>query len=218
MGRALKKIVLMGGGGHCKVVLDLLERLGLYQVVGISDLPERQGQTILGDYTIDMVDTDLRALYPEVPHAFVSHGEDLALRSRLYEMAASTGYELPNLISPDAFVSPHAELARGTLVMDRAVVNAASRIGSNVTVNTGAIVEHDCKVGDHSHVAPGAVLCGSVHVGEMTLVGANSVVAPGVSIGDNVVVGAGSVVVRDVPDNVCVAGNPAHFLRTVRGA
>ena len=213
MGRPVKRIVLIGGGGHCKVVLEVLEKLGDYEVHGISDLPERVDQLILNGYKINMVDLDLEALYPKVRYAFVSHGESLDLRRRLFELARSIGYDLPALVSPNASVSAYSQLGCGTLAMHHVVVNASSKIGANVILNTGAIVEHDSQIGDHSHIAPGAVLCGSVRVGEMTLVGANSVIIPGVHVGHNVVLGAGSVVIRDIPDNVSMAGNPARVIR-----
>ncbi len=209
-----KRIILLGGGGHCKVILDVLEAMGGYHVYGISDLRERQGSPVLSKYRVSLLDSDLESLAPDVGYAFVSHGEDLQLRRRLYEMARSVGYSLPVLTSPSAYVSAHAQLGDGTFTMHRATINPAAMVGSNVIINTGAIVEHDCVVGAHSHIAPGAVLCGSVRVGEMTLVGANSVIIPGLRVGDNVLIGAGSVVVRDVPDNVLVAGNPARIVRT----
>ena len=208
-----KKLVLLGGGGHCKVVLEVLEKLGDYEVHGVSDLPERVSQQILTGYKIDMVDSDLEVLYPKVKYAFVSHGESLDLRRRLFGLARGIGYDLPALVSPEALVSAYSQVGYGTLVMSHVVINPSSKIGSNVILNTGAIVEHDAEIGDHSHIGPGAVLCGRVHVGEMTLVGANSVIIPGVRVGDNVVLGAGSVVVRDVPDNVSMAGNPARVIR-----
>ena len=188
--------------------------MGDYEVYGISDLPERVGQPVLGEHIVDMVDADLEAAYPKSGYAFVSHGDRLNLRRRLFELARGVGYDLPVLVPPNAFVSSSSQLGCGTLVMHHVVVNASSRVGSNVILNTGAIVEHDSQVGDHSHIAPGAVLCGSAHVGEMTLVGANSVIIPGVQIGHNVVVGAGSVVTKDVPDHVLVVGNPARIVRS----
>ena len=182
------------------------------------NLPERVDQLILNGYKINMVDLDLEALYPKVRYAFVSHGESLDLRRRLFELARSIGYDLPALVSPNASVSAYSQLGCGTLAMHHVVVNASSKIGANVILNTGAIVEHDSQIGDHSHIAPGAVLCGRVRVGEMTLVGANSVIIPGVHVGHNVVLGAGSVVIRDIPDNVSMAGNPCagHSGQTLR--
>jgi UDP-perosamine 4-acetyltransferase len=207
-----KKIVLLGGGGHCKVVLDVLEMSGEYQVYGITDLPERLGVSVLQGYKITHLDSDLASLYSHVRDAFVSHGENLWLRRQLFDLAKGIGYRFPVLISPYARVSGHAQLSEGTLVMHHATVNASSSIGSNVIVNTGATVEHDCLIGAHSHIAPGVVLCGGVGVGQMTLVGANSVVIPGISVGHNVVIGAGSVVTRNVPDNVLALGNPARIV------
>ena len=191
------------------MVLDVLAASGSYEVHGITDVRERLGRPVTEGHKIDLLDSDLPRLYPDVGAAFVSHGEDLHLRRRLFGMAKEIGYDLPVLTSPGAYVSHHVRLGEGTLVMHKATVNASAIVGANAIVNTGAIVEHHCAVGDHTHIAPGAVLCGGVRIGELTLVGANSVIIPGVCVGSNVVVGAGSVVTKDVPNDVLVAGSPA---------
>ena len=209
------KIVLLGGGSHCRVVLDVLEGLGSYEVCDITDLHEKLGTSVYKEWKITLLDSDLENLHSEVGYAFVSHGENLDRRKSLYGLAKRIGYSLPVLTSPHAYVSTDVQLGEGTLVMHRATVNTSASIGANVIVNTGAIVEHDCRIGNHSHIAPGAVLCGGVQVGEMTLVGANSVIIPGLRVGRNVTIGAGSVVVvKDVPDDVVVVGNPARILRS----
>lgn len=210
----LKKVVLLGGGSHCRVVLDVLNNAGGYQVCGITDLKERKGSIVLGDHQISHVDSDLEALLPEINYAFVGVGDDLALRRRLFEMAKGIGYEIPVLISPRSYLSTHTRIGEGTLVGHQATVNPLASIGLDVIVNTGAIIEHDCQIGDHSHIASRAVLCGGVQVGDMTLIGAGSVVIPGLTIGSNVLIGAGSVVINDVPDNVLAVGNPARIIRS----
>ena len=204
----------MGGGKHCKVVIDVLEQMGGYRVQGISDLPGKRGDPVVDDYTIDMEDGGLRAALDYARFAFVSHGEKLDLRRKLYELASNAGYEFPVLVSPFAYVSPYCRVGQGTLVVHGAKVNPSARVGSNAILNTGSVIEHDCVIGDHSHVAPGTVLCGGVQVGQMTMVGAGSVVIPDVRIGNNALIGAGAVVTKDVPSNAVVVGNPARIVRS----
>ena len=188
-----KGIVLLGGGKHCKVVIDVLEQVGGYRVAGISDLPDKHGMIVLGDYRVNMNDKGLLEVLDDAPFAFVSYGEDLELRSKLYRLACRTGYDFPVLVSPSAYVSSQARLEPGSLVGHRAVINPSARIGINVILNTGSVIEHDCIVGDHSHVAPGAVLCGGVQIGQMAMVGAAAVLVQNILVGENCVVGAASI-------------------------
>ena len=206
-------IVLLGGGKHCKVVIDVLEQMGGYQVAGISDLPDKLGNPVVDNYVIDMEDAGLQAALETAQFAFVSHGEKLSLRRKLYELASEAGYEFPVLASPTAYISPYSLVGHGTLIVHGAKVNPSARIGLNAILNTGSVIEHDCVIGDHSHVAPGAVLCGGVQVGRMTMVGAGAVVIPDVCVGDNALIGAGAVVTKDVPSNTVVVGNPALIVR-----
>ena len=208
-----KKVILLGGGQHCRVVVDVIEQAGGFEVVAISDLPNRRGTQVLDGYVVDLTDDEVALGGRGATHSFVSHGENLSLRRTLYELGRRKGFVFPTLVSPFAYVSPHAQLGAGTLAVHRALVNPKTIVGQNAILNSGSIVEHDCVIGDHCHVAPGAVLYGGVHVGAMTFMGAGAVVIEGMSIGENVIVRAGSVVRHDVPDNVVVAGNPAQWIR-----
>jgi sugar O-acyltransferase (sialic acid O-acetyltransferase NeuD family) len=206
-------IVLLGGGKHCKVVLDVLDQMGGYRVHGISDLPGKLGDPVVDGYKIDMEDAGLQTALISARFAFVSHGEKPDLRRKLYQMASKAGYEFPVLTSPFAYVSPYSRIGQGTLIVHGAKVNPSARVGLNAILNTGSVIEHDCVIGDHSHVAPGAVLCGGVQVGQMTMVGAGAVVIPDVRVGDNALIGAGAVVTKEVPSNTVVVGNPARIVR-----
>ena len=210
---ALQPIILLGGGRHCKVVLDLILQIGEYTVTGISDIPEKMGSLVIDGFHINVMDKSLTLKPGEICYAFVTHGENLGVRKRLYEQAESREYIFPVLKSPHAYISPYSSIGKGTLIVQKSSVNPSTVIGVNVIINTSSIVEHDCVIGDHSHLGPGAVLCGGVNVGHSTFIGASSVVNPNVTIGDNVLIGSGTVVIKDVPDNVVVVGNPGQIIR-----
>jgi sugar O-acyltransferase (sialic acid O-acetyltransferase NeuD family) len=204
------KLMLIGAGGHCKVILDLLLEFKEYEVVGIIDLKERIGGDVFG---IPIVGTDsdlLKFSKKGIKYCFISVGSvgDSNLRIKLYGLARKAGFVFPNLIHPSALVSLHASLCDGNYVAPGVVINAGTRIGSNCILNTGVIIEHDCTVGDFVHLSPGSVLSGGVIVGDHSHVGTGSVVIQNLEIGENVIVGAGSVVTKNIRKDMIAYGNP----------
>ena len=208
-----KKLLLIGGGGHCHSVLDSVLRTGKYAEIGIIDKDIRSaclGITVIGR------DEDLPKLLKEGwSDAFVTVGSigDTALRRRLYAMIKVLGFTIPMVIDPSAELAKDVQLSRGTFVGKHAVINSGTVIGECAIINTGAIVEHDCIIGKFSHVSPGAVLCGQVVVGNDSHVGAGSVVRQGIEIGERSIVGAGSVVVKKIPGEVVAYGNPCKIMK-----
>ena len=142
-------IILVGGGGHCRSCIDVIELQGLYRITGILDLSARVGQSVLG-YPILGIDDDLPVLAQKYRHFLVTVGQikSSVKRHELFERLKVLGVSLPTIVSPSALVSRHAELAAGTIVMHHAVVNAGARIGANCIINTGAIIEHDVVIVD----------------------------------------------------------------------
>ncbi len=209
------KILLIGGGGHCRVVLDLLLSGKKYQIAGIIDSRKRLRDDIFGIPVIG-TDRDLPRLFKSgIKYCFISIGSigDVRPRVKLYELAKKIGFIFPNLISRSALVSSRSSLGAGNYIAPRAIVNAGARIGNNCIINTGAIVEHDCRIGDFSHISPGSVLSGGVSIGYRSHIGAGSVVIQNVKIAQKVVIGAGSVVTKDIPEGVVVYGNPCRERR-----
>lgn len=202
-------IILVGGGGHAKVVLDAMRRAGLEPMGYVDDMG---AEAALGGRL-----TCLGALDEllSLGGAAVMLGVgDLRLRKCILEQYVR-GRVAPALAHPRAVISHQTELSDGVFVGPGAIVNPDARIAPHAVINTGAIVEHDCEVGQNTHIAPGARLGGSVRVGEQTLIGIGSTVLPGVCIGERCVVGAGAVVVDDVPDGSRVVGVPARAVTVV---
>jgi sugar O-acyltransferase (sialic acid O-acetyltransferase NeuD family) len=196
----LAPLVLIGAGGHAAACIDVIEREGRFRINGLIGRPEDVGQQVLG-YSVIGTDEDLPKLLSDNSNVLITVGqiETAELRRTLFDRVVSLGATLPVVVSSGAYVSPHARIDRGTIVMHGAVVNAGARIGANCIVNTLALVEHDCEIGDHCHVSTTAVLNGGVRVGAGTFVGSAASVRQGIRIGESCVIGMGQVVVKDCP-------------------
>jgi UDP-perosamine 4-acetyltransferase len=200
-------VVVLGAGGHAKVVIEILEGIPGLSVHGCTSA-EPGALPVLG-YPVLGADDILPGLFNSgVRHAFVAVGDNRA-RLRAMREVTSLGFTLVQAVSPRAIVSARIRIGLGVAIMPGAVVNPDSELGDGAIVNTGATVDHDCRVGECAHIAPGVNLAGNVTIGTGAFVGIGSRVIPGRSIGEWAVVGAGTVVIRDVPPGVTVAGVPA---------
>jgi UDP-perosamine 4-acetyltransferase len=202
-------VVIIGSGGHAKVVIELLRAEGKYQIKGCTGLGE--GDFVLGDVPILGTDSVLPTLLANgAEKAFVAIGDN-HLRLRLLAQVSEMGFEIINAVSPNAVVSPSATLGRGIAIMAGAIINASAEIGDGAIINTNAAVDHDCRIGSGAHIGPGSALAGKVEVGRESFLGTGTCVIRGVRIGGRAIVGAGSVVVRDLPDDVTAMGVPARI-------
>lgn len=210
-----KKILLIGGGGHCHSVLDSLCSLDEYDRIGIvakdaDNRNELQEDNLVSDYIVG-VDKELPKLYKEGwNYAFITLGSigNPRVRKKIYALLKQLGFIMPAIIDRSATVSKKVKIGEGVFIGKKAIVNIGSSIGNCCIINTGSVVEHDCSIGSFAHISPGTVLCGQVTIGNASHVGAASVVRQGIMIGRNVLIGAGSVVVKDIPENVKAYGNP----------
>jgi sugar O-acyltransferase (sialic acid O-acetyltransferase NeuD family) len=208
----LPSAIVIGGGGHAKVLMDLLHLLG-WKVVGYTDL-NPGSRDILGVPCLGADDVVAR-WRPDEVQLVNGVGSIASPRARVqvFEDFKRRGYTFPPVVHGSAVVSPDAVLDQGVQVMAGAVIQAGCRIGQNVIVNTRASVDHDCAISAHVHIAPGAVLSGGVQVAERAHIGAGATVIEGLTIGADVIVGAGAVVINSIPPGVIVVGVPAKILR-----
>ena len=212
---AKKKIILIGGGGHCKVVLSILKKLDNFEIAGIVD--NYKAGSLISGIKIIGVDDDLRDIYKSgVDNALITVGsiKDNTKRYTLFNMAKKIGCVFPIIISQEAIVDESVKIDEGTIIMPGSIINIDSSIGKNCIINTGSIIEHDCKIGNHCHIAPGVNISGAVNIGELSFIGTGATIIQKIKIGKNVTIGAGSVVIRDIPDNVIAIGNPTKIIKS----
>lgn len=205
-------IIVIGGGGHAKVLVSALL------------LRERR---ILGFVDLDLKLTNLLG----IPHlgddsAVLRHPPDgvqlvnglgcvncTRSRQNIYDCFVQKRYCFATVVHPSAVVATEVHIGDGVQVFAGAVLQPGCRLGANVIVNTGARIDHDCTIESHAHVAPGVTICGGVHIGTGTHIGAGATVIQGIRIGARSIVGAGAVVIRDVPEGATVVGVPATSMQ-----
>ncbi len=195
------QLLLIGAGGHALSCIDVIEQDSRFSIIGLIGLPAEQGSQRLG-YNVIGTDTDLAALLATAAHALVTIGQikSPALRIAMFERLQQLGFALPTIVSPHAYVSPHARLGVGTVVMHGAVVNAGAVVGDNCIINTRALVEHGASIGSHCHVATGALVNGDAAVGAGSFIGSGTVVREGIRIGKQCLIGMGQLVRADCAD------------------
>ena len=195
-------IILVGAGGHARACIDVIELSGQFNIVGLIKKDEINGQENLG-YPIFGTDNDLENLRKKYSHALITVGQIKfpEPRIRLFQRLLELDYHLPVIVSPRAYVSKHAQIGEGTIVLHDAMVNANAKIGKNCIINNKVLIEHDAIVGNHCHIATGAILNGEVTVGNESFIGSGVVTKQSVSIGRNCVIGAGVVVKMVIESN-----------------
>lgn len=203
-----KNIILIGGGGHCKSVIDVAESAG-YNILGILDMPEDVGKSVL-NYKVIGTDEEIPQ-YADKAEFIITVGfiKNPTARVRIYNKLKECGGKLATIVASTANVSRYATIGEGTVVMHQSVVNAGAMIGSNCIINTLCNIEHDAVIGDQCHISTGAMINGDCKVGDRVFIGSQSVLANGITVGDDIIVGAGSVVRKAISKKGVYAGNPA---------
>jgi sugar O-acyltransferase (sialic acid O-acetyltransferase NeuD family) len=210
--------LVIGAGGHAKVVLDILRSVTPPVECALLDSDtSRWGTDMMGVPILGGDDLVSELAQQGVRRFTVAMAGNIRLRARIFDRVRELGLEPYDVIHPAAVRSAWATLGSGIQMFAGSIVNPGALIGVNVILNTGIIVEHDCRLGDHVHIAVGARLCGGVQIGSQAFIGAGSVVREGITVGEGALVGAGSVVIRDVAPGAVVAGCPARPLERRAG-
>ncbi len=206
------KIIILGGGGHAKALIDLIQLAGEYEIAGILDHKLEPGAEISGIPVLGNDDMLTGISAKNIRNACIGVGsiKDTLKRKALFEKVKEAGFFVPPLIHPGAFVSKNSKISEGVQLMTITVVQTDSFIGENTLINTGAIIEHDCTIGRHVHVCPAAVVSGECNVEEDSFIGTGATVINSIRIGKNVTIAAGSVVVNNIANGATVKGVPAR--------
>jgi sugar O-acyltransferase (sialic acid O-acetyltransferase NeuD family) len=201
-----KNLILVGGGGHCKSVIDVAENAG-WTILGILDVAENVGKKIL---KYNIIGTDDHIIdFVKNAYFMVTVGQikNVELRKKLYKKILSAGGELATIIAHDAHVSCYSSIGKGTVVMHKAIVNAGVKIGMGCIINTMANIEHDVEIGDYCHISTGVMINGDCSVGHETFIGSGTIVFNGISITKCCVVTAGAVIRKNISINGIHTGN-----------
>ena len=205
------KLILIGGGGHCQSVIDVVEATQQYEIVGVIDQAHKVGKKVSGYEIIGTDDQLSQFVHPEINFLItVGQIKDSRIRHVLYQKVQQAQGKLASVVSPRAQVSSRATIGEGSIVMHDALINAHAQIGSNTIINTKALVEHGSYIGDHCHIATGAIINGDCHVGHHTMIGSQATLVHGITVTERVVVGAGAVVTHALSEAGTYVGVPAR--------
>lgn len=200
----MEEIIIIGGGGHAKVLIDCLEQENQYKIAYVVD------------DNLDLYDVLGYRIHPRHHlHSFSNLSLIIAIGNAATRKKIADAYDarFVTTIHPSAIFSKYAKLGEGSQIFAGAIVNAGATIGKHCIINTGAIVEHDCLIHDFVHLSPSSSLAGGVTVGSSTHIGIGATVIENITIGSNVIIGAGAVVVDDIPDNCTAVGIPAKPIK-----
>lgn len=209
------RILLIGGGGHGRSVLDCLLRSDTYDEIGIIERQDYHGESLFGIPIIGSDDDFPQLFRNGWNNAVIAMGSVgySGNRRQMFRRLREIGFAQPAVVDPSAVIGQDVSLRDGVFIGKQSVVNCMTAIGECAIINTGAIIEHDCSIGSFVHISPGAILCGGVSVGEDTHIGAGAIIRQQIQIGQHSVIGVGSVVVQNIPEGVEAYGNPCRVVK-----
>lgn len=214
--KSIKKVIIVGMGGHSEVILNILKRdyKNKYHLIGYVDLEENRVHKELKYFGKD---SELENIFRKgiCKNLIIGIGYIRldTKRKELIKKLENIGFDFPSIISKKAIINENVKIGRGSLVFDNVVVNSQSLIGNYCILNTSCVIEHNSEIGDFTHIAPGAIVCGGSKIGENCMIGANSTIIQYKTICDDVLIGAGSVVNRDILSRGIYAGVPVKKLK-----
>jgi sugar O-acyltransferase (sialic acid O-acetyltransferase NeuD family) len=205
-------VVVLGGGGHGRVILSILRKLPDFSILGYTDPVDRGSQlgaVWLGDDRQIARIADGQTVVGVLGIGSI-HAADIQRRRGLFDYLQSLNIGMPPIVSPSAVVNEGVDRGDGLVAMDGVVVQTGTVLDTAVILNTRCSIDHDCRIGGFTHIAPGAIVCGTVEIGSGCLIGAGAVICPGCRIADGCMVGAGAVVTRDCTEAGTYVGIPAR--------
>jgi sugar O-acyltransferase (sialic acid O-acetyltransferase NeuD family) len=194
----MKKIILVGGGGQCKSCIDVIENENKYKIIGIID---KKKNFLLNYKVFSQSYLNKRLVKNNYLFVTVGHIKNYKVRVKLFNKLKDLGFKIPSIISPYAYISRHATIGQGTIVMHGATINAGAIIGNNCIINTNSLIEHDVVIGDHTHISTEVTINGGVTIGEKVFIGSRSIIKDNISIGECSIVGAGLYIRKNLKKN-----------------
>lgn len=207
MGENNRGVIVLGAGGHAKVVISTLQAAGYEVAAALDNDPEKFGNTILGVLVKGAIPDSLGGA-----EAIIAIGDNAARRCVALRLERIVWL---SVVHPAAWAHPSAQIGPGTAIFAGVIIQPDCVIGAHTIINTAATIDHDCRIGNYVHLAPGVHLAGNVTVGDGAFLGIGSVALPGAHIGAWAIVGAGATVIDDLPDSVVAVGTPARPIRQV---
>ena len=210
----MKKVIVLGAGGHAKAMLGVLESMKA-EIHGLIDIKVPKWTTLLAHYVLG----DESLLNNDQANSYylalgIGNRRSTPVRKNIFDKFKAIGFEFITAIHSSSIVHYSVNLAEGSQVMAGVIIQPMTHVGENTILNTGSIIEHDCHIGAHCHIASGAMLGGGVKIGENSFVGSGAIIMPEVVIGSRVTIGSGSVVLKNVADGETVVGVPARILKS----
>ena len=202
-------IVIVGGGGHAKMCIDIIKQINIYNIIGIVDRNLPKNSEIMGIKIIGS-DNDLISIFKSnacIAINAVGGGTNATIRQNIFDNLKEIGFILPPIIHKSAIIEPSAILKEGSQIMAGAIIGSEAVIGENCIINSGAIVSHNCIINKNSHITPGAILAGNVKIGQNSIVGMGATIFYDIQIGKNVIINNGKNIFQDIPDNINIKEN-----------
>lgn len=199
----MKKIILVGGGGHCLSCVDVIESEGIFEIEGIV-LPTLENSKPVLDYPVIGTNENLPELLKQTSNILICDGQitNSEIRKKHFEFLKKLGANFPIIRSPNAYCSLQATLGEGTILMHGSIVNANAQVGVNCIINSRSVVEHDVKIEDHCHISTGSIINGSAKLGMGSFIGSGAIIEEGIEIGKQVIIGAGYTVTKNIPNGL----------------
>lgn len=208
-------VLILGAGGHTKVLLDMLRHHVNIRVIGIFDIDaSKMGEKIFNVPVVGFEDDIIKKFDPANVKLVngIGSSKSVAAREKIFLKFKSEGYQFLTVIHPGAYIASTAIIGEGSQIFAGSIIQPDTKIGNNVIINTAASIDHDCVIGDHVHIAPGVVCCGNVYIEKRTHIGCGAVIRQNVHIGESSLIAAGAVVINDISHGKKAAGIPARYM------
>lgn len=202
------KVIIIGGGGHSKSIISLINDLNQFTIVGYTDLKEKNDiqEKYIG-VDEEILKADIKDIIIGVNYLYSPLNREL--RKTIINKFENLTFNFPVIIAKNSCIAGNVKINQGTIVFNAVTVNTSTTIGKHCILNTGCIIEHDCVLSENVFIGPGAIICGHTKIGKNTFIGAGAILSDSINIVENVIVGAGANVVGDINESGLYLGNPA---------